>query len=102
MGRIINESFTLTGRKVGKGIYVYSKNSKSKDRSVCPETIEIVKRFALKPKGFMDDQDLQLRIASRFINDAVLCLQENILANPVRTYFVFSVTGNLHVSVGTG
>ena len=69
---------------------------------MCPETIEIVKRFALKPKGFMDDQDLQLRIASRFINDAVLCLQENILANPVRTYFVFSVTGNLHVSVGTG
>lgn len=68
-------------------MYVYSKDSKSKDRPVCPETLEILKRYVVPPKGFMSDEDIQMRIASRFVNDAILCLQENILANPVNDYF---------------
>ena len=67
---------------------MYSKDTKSKDRPVCPETQEILKRFVVAPKGFMSDEDIQMRIASRFVNDAVLCLQDGILANPVSCWSI--------------
>ena len=69
------------GRKSGKGIYIYEKGSKNRD--VNPEAIEIIKKYPLEPKGSFDDQDKQLRMVSRFVNDAVLCLEEKILANPL-------------------
>nr|CAG4641476.1 EOG090X01G2 [Eurycercus lamellatus] len=72
----------ITGRKSGKGFFVYDKNIKG-ERPVCTESLDILKRFALTPKGLLSDDDIQYRMASRFINEALLCLEEGILANPV-------------------
>nr|NVI75896.1 mitochondrial trifunctional protein alpha subunit [Cucujiformia] len=69
------------GRKSGKGIYIYQKGSKS--REVNPEALEIIKRYSLEPKGSFEDEDKTMRMVTRFVNEAVLCLEEKILANPL-------------------
>ncbi|KAK2584443.1 hypothetical protein KPH14_006823 [Odynerus spinipes] len=69
------------GRKSGKGIYVYEKNSKNKDVNI--EALNILKQYSIEPRGSTSTEDRQLRMVSRFVNEAILCLEENILANPL-------------------
>ncbi|KAG2468072.1 ECHA enzyme, partial [Polypterus senegalus] len=70
------------GRKSGKGCYIYQEGVKSKN--VNPGLEEIVEKFKLPVNSEVSsDSDIQYRLISRFVNEAVLCLQEGILSNPV-------------------
>ncbi|XP_065199855.1 trifunctional enzyme subunit alpha, mitochondrial [Planococcus citri] len=69
------------GRKSGKGNFLYKANTKNKD--INPGALAIYQKFKLEPKGAQSEEDLQLRMVSRFVNEAVLCLQEGILNGPV-------------------
>ncbi|KAK9510232.1 hypothetical protein O3M35_005061 [Rhynocoris fuscipes] len=69
------------GRKSGKGIYVYEKGAK--EREVNDGALSIFNKFHLEPKGLQENEDIQLRMVTRFVNEAIVCLQENILNGPV-------------------
>ncbi|XP_013188895.1 trifunctional enzyme subunit alpha, mitochondrial [Amyelois transitella] len=70
------------GRKSGKGIYVYEKGTKNRD--VNQEAIQLLKeKYALEPRGANTVEDQQLRMVSRFVNEAVLSLEEKILHSPL-------------------
>ncbi|KAI4875255.1 hypothetical protein NFI96_019079, partial [Prochilodus magdalenae] len=71
------------GRKSGKGCYVYG--AKKKDKQVNSGAEEILKAFKLSaPPAVSGDEDVQYRLVSRFVNEAVLCLQEGVLPDPVQ------------------
>ncbi|CAG9863338.1 unnamed protein product [Phyllotreta striolata] len=69
------------GRKSGKGIFVYEAGKKS--REVNFEALEILKKYSIEPRGSFEDEDKTLRMVTRFVNEAVLCLEEKILADPL-------------------
>ncbi|XP_076833792.1 hydroxyacyl-CoA dehydrogenase trifunctional multienzyme complex subunit alpha b [Brachyhypopomus gauderio] len=70
------------GRKSGKGCYVYQPGLKHKD--INPELEEVLELYKLTPHpAVSSDSDVQYRLVSRFVNEAVLCLQEGVLASPV-------------------
>ncbi len=75
----------MMGRKSGKGVFIYEKADKKKgSRELNPEAIDTFKRFSLSAnEAVSSDEDLQLRLVLRFVNESVLCLQDGILQNPL-------------------
>lgn len=70
------------GRKSGKGFFVYG-DKKSKERAVNEGSMSILKKYSVQPKLTCTMEDHQMRLGTRFVNEAILCLQEGILANPL-------------------
>uniref|UniRef100_A0A7N9D7P0 Trifunctional enzyme subunit alpha, mitochondrial n=1 Tax=Macaca fascicularis TaxID=9541 RepID=A0A7N9D7P0_MACFA len=69
------------GRKSGKGFYIYQEGVKRKDLN--SDMDSILASLKLPPKSEVSsDEDIQFRLVTRFVNEAVMCLQEGILATP--------------------
>ncbi|XP_049507884.1 trifunctional enzyme subunit alpha, mitochondrial isoform X2 [Panthera uncia] len=69
------------GRKSGKGFYIYQEGVKNK--SLNSEMDGILASLKVPPKSDVcSDEDLQYRLVTRFVNEAIMCLQEGILATP--------------------
>src|SRR5690606_17178728 len=47
------------------------------------KAVELLKKHQLTPKMTLTDEDLQMRLVTRFVNEAVLCLEEGVLASPL-------------------
>uniref|UniRef100_A0A452IDB9 Trifunctional enzyme subunit alpha, mitochondrial n=1 Tax=Gopherus agassizii TaxID=38772 RepID=A0A452IDB9_9SAUR len=78
--RMVEKGFL--GRKAGKGFYVYQQGVKN--RSVNSSMDEILAQFKVPSRPEVcTDEDIQLRLVTRFVNEAAMCLQEGILSNPV-------------------
>jgi len=68
----------MCGRKSGKGIFVYSKDSK--DRPVNAEGMALIKNRSIEPKAAVSsDEDIALRLLTRFVNEAAFSLQDGVL-----------------------
>ncbi|GIY33758.1 trifunctional enzyme subunit alpha, mitochondrial [Caerostris darwini] len=69
------------GRKSGKGIFVYTPGVKERDVNM--EAEEILKKYKVDSPKECTNEELQMRLVTRFVNEAILCLQDGILANPL-------------------
>merc|ERR1719158_1052640 len=72
----------MMGRKSQKGMYVYAEGTK--DRPINQEGLDIIKKFALTaPTATSGDEDIALRLVSRFVNEAIFSHQDGILETPL-------------------
>lgn len=69
------------GRKSGKGFYVYKEGVKSRDLNSEMDSVLAGLQVSPKPE-VSSEEDIQYRLVTRFVNEAVMCLQEEILATP--------------------
>ena len=77
------------GKKAKKGFYTYQ----GKKKSINPEAQALVKSFATQTLK-LDEREIQDRIIGRFVNEAAMCLQDEIIADPV--------VGDIGLVFGTG
>ncbi|XP_065890644.1 trifunctional enzyme subunit alpha, mitochondrial-like [Dysidea avara] len=67
------------GRKSGKGCYIYG----GRKKSVNTQAGEILQKYLIENKGSHDPKEVQMRLVTRFVNEAVQCLQDGILTKPL-------------------
>eukprot|EP00121_Abeoforma_whisleri_P006835 Awhi_evm1s6225 len=68
------------GRKTGKGFFLYPKGGKGK-RQFNPEAMELIKKFRTGTQDIAV-RDLQQRPTFMFMNEAAICLQDEIILSP--------------------
>ncbi|RYG70257.1 fatty acid oxidation complex subunit alpha FadJ, partial [archaeon] len=75
------------GRKTGKGFYLYPKDAKKgAAKQLNPEMLQALKQVRAE-RGYTSEanismEDIQMRIISRFVNEAAFCLQDGIIRAP--------------------
>ncbi|EQC33996.1 hypothetical protein SDRG_08675 [Saprolegnia diclina VS20] len=70
----------MLGKKSGKGFFIQPKSKKEK-KTINPEAIALVKKYALTDLKLTDEEATN-RLVSRFVNEAILCVQDEIIATP--------------------
>lgn len=83
MSNILNDFVAggFLGRKSGKGLFTYEEGVK--DRPENQGVLDILKKYHVPPKVPHTHESVSARLLSRFTNEAILCLQEGILRNPL-------------------
>jgi enoyl-CoA hydratase/long-chain 3-hydroxyacyl-CoA dehydrogenase len=73
----------MLGKKTGKGFYVYPAELKkgSKGKILNSEVSAMIKQIQTG-NGDVSVEDIQMRIISRFVNEAAFCLQDGIIRAP--------------------
>jgi len=77
------------GKKSGKGFYTYN----GKKKILNPDINNYLKCFVAQDLQ-LDEKEIQDRLISRFVNEAVKCLEDDIIENPV--------VGDIGLVFGTG
>uniref|UniRef100_A0A0N4ZF08 Trifunctional enzyme subunit alpha, mitochondrial n=1 Tax=Parastrongyloides trichosuri TaxID=131310 RepID=A0A0N4ZF08_PARTI len=71
------------GKKTSSGIYTYKKEGKKVKKEVNEVAAKIFEKYRQEaPSSVSSKEDRQLRVISRFINEASLCLQEEVIRSP--------------------
>eukprot|EP01135_Chromosphaera_perkinsii_P009877 Nk52_evm7s1945 gene=Nk52_evmTU7s1945 len=68
----------LLGKRTGSGFY----RTAGKESVVNKKTVEIFSHYVTNTPHLVTDKDIQMRITSRFVNEALLCLQDGVLKSP--------------------
>ncbi|CAI5714465.1 unnamed protein product [Hyaloperonospora brassicae] len=69
------------GKKSGKGFFVQPPTGKKTKKTINAGAMDLVKKFQ-KTDLKLSDDDTVNRLISRFVNEAVLCVQDDIIASP--------------------
>jgi len=64
------------GKKTGKGFYLHEGGKKGK-KTVNPEALELIQPLVNKKE--LSDEEIQMRLMGRFINEAIFCLQDGVI-----------------------
>jgi enoyl-CoA hydratase/long-chain 3-hydroxyacyl-CoA dehydrogenase len=77
MGDMVKKG--MLGRKAQKGFFIYEGK---KGKKINPEALSMAKEF-VKQDLTLETREIQNRAISRFVNEAVMCLQDEIISTPV-------------------
>mmetsp|Transcript_48228 Transcript_48228/g.134922 ORF Transcript_48228/g.134922 Transcript_48228/m.134922 type:complete len:324 (+) Transcript_48228:648-1619(+) len=69
------------GKKSGKGFFIYPEGKGKGKKTVNPE-VEARSKELITEDLKLGSEEIRNRLLSRFVNEAVLCLQDGVLENP--------------------